>query len=681
MNPEKLAQWLRPLMPKQVDTWLKARDVADIGTRTVIDQHITMTAYRTFGDIRNRMILSLPPAQITEKKLKLGRVLYDRPRQQFGLSYSQMLQHTAIFGRTGAGKTNIVMNLFRQLVLRKIPVLFLDWKRNAREILPHVSKKVQVYTPGRSLVPFPFNPFLAPPGIESHIYIQHVVDVLADTYTLGDGSRRLVQKAITAVFEREKRAPDVAELITEIESMHESNRAVRGWKATAIRALEELKYAQLSGGSVEEQKRFTHELVQGVSIVELDGLSQSSRRFLIPLLFSWVYQVKLAQSMREELSLVIVLEEAHNVLYRRQQSTETLTEQLLRQCREIGIGVVLVDQQPNQISSAVLGNVHTSICLNMKDIADISRAAGISLLYEDQKHYLSQLEIGCGIVKLQSHWQQPFLVQFDHFQIDKGTVTDEVLIRLTSGNLTQSGLGQQVLGKYPQGSQGQLSDAGFEGTEDQVVDLIHDILHHPSDGVKIRYNRIGVSIGKGNKLKQDLLALGWLRQITAAVGVSRKAILELTDKGREVFGLPVPLPVADGLSKNKWIDVGLVIDLLSNKLEPESMEHAYWKYRYASRLKECRYEVELEGDRIGGNADIIAVGSEGKLIFEIETGKSDYLSNVRNGLSTDADRVVLVATNEAAMKRVERDLAKNELLIPDRIEIVLKDQSRWFENR
>ena len=683
MNPEKLARWLRPLMPEQVDTWLKARDVADPETKATIDRHITMTAYRTFGDIRQSMVLSLPPSKVTEKPLRLGRVLYDRPRQAFGLSNAQLLQHTAIFGRSGAGKTNIVMHLFRQLIARNVPVLFLDWKRNAREILPHVTQKVRLYTPGRSLLPFPFNPFLPPPGIERHVYTQQVVDILSNTYTLGDGSRRLIHKAMTAIADRDDRAPSVTDLIDEIESMPEpqGQRAVKGWKATALRALEELKFAKLSGGTIEEQQRFTRELVQGTTIVELDGLSQSSRKFLVPLLFSWVYQVMLADSKREQLSLVMVLEEAHNVLYRTKQSRETLTEQLLRQCREIGIGVVLVDQQPNQISAAVLGNVTTSLCLNLKDPADISRAAGISLLSDDQKHYLSQLDIGYGIVKLQSQWPRPFLVQFDHFQIAKGTVTDEVLIRLCRGNPTRSGQSLRVLGEFAQVSRGLLSDTGFIGMEDQVIDLIHDILQFPHEGIKKRYTRIGISVGKGNRIKQDLLALGWVTQRIVPSGRSRKAVLELTDKGREVFGLPVPLPESKGSMNGHWVDVGLVIDLLSDSPDRESMEHAYWKHRYATRLKELGYQVEIEGERKGGNADIIASGAQEKLFFEIETGKSDYLSNIRNGLSSNADLVVLVATNESAMTRIERQLARHELLIPGRVEIVLQERSRWFENR
>ena len=48
-------------------------------------------------------------------------------------------------------------------------------------------------------------------------------------------------------------------------------------------------------------------------------------------------------------------------------------------------------------------------------------------------------------------------------------------------------------------------------------------------------------------------------------------------------------------------------------------------------------------------------------------------SNVRNCLRSRFDRVIVVATDERAMKAVETALARVALLIPGRVEIVLQD--------
>lgn len=698
MNIERLARWLEPIIPQQISTWMKARDMADAETRQMIEKQIVSTAYQIFGNPRKAMILSLPPTKITNKPLKLGNVYYDHKRQPFGLSFDQLLQHTAIFGRSGAGKTNVVMNLFRQLIARNIPILFLDWKRNGREIIPHVTKKVNIYTAGRSVNPFPFNPFITPLGVEDNVYVQHVVDVMADAYTLGDGARSLLQKSLVSAAKRLGQAPDIHQLIEALEQISESSKQDksrnRSWKTTAMRALEELKLAKLTDSDTANQQKFAQQLTSSTSIIELDSLSVPARKFIIPLLFSWVYQVKLSDTKREKLSLVLILEEAHNVLHRNRRSTESLTEQLLRQCREIGIGVVLVDQQPNQIASTVLGNVHTSICMNLKDPADITRAAGLSLLDDSEKLYLNRLEIGAGIVKLQSHWQYPFIVRFDLLKLAKGKVTDEMLIRLYRGGLAQSSLGRDIVSDIARVPRGHLADTGFTGHEDDVFSLITDILKHPDDGVKIRYRRLNLSIGKGNRLKHDLLALGWVTQRIVPVDNTRKVTLAITNEGRKALGLdldksiPDPiLSILNGTEKERnkgWIDVGLVIDYIADKksdqrdhVRRESLEHAYWKNRYALRLAELGYTVKVESPSGKGFADIAAQKAGQTIIFEIETGCSDFVKNLRHGLNL-ADCVVIAATSEKAMRKIERMLAAKGLLIEGRVELVLKDNSRYF---
>ena len=73
------------------------------------------------------------------------------------------MQNLAIFGRSGAGKTNVSFHLIEQLVKKKICFLFLDWKRTARHLMPLLGRKIKVYTLGRALFPFPFNPFRCNP--------------------------------------------------------------------------------------------------------------------------------------------------------------------------------------------------------------------------------------------------------------------------------------------------------------------------------------------------------------------------------------------------------------------------------------------------------------------------------------------------------------------------------------
>ena len=103
------------------------------------------------------------------------------------------MQNMAILGRSGAGKTNVTFHILSQLIERKIPFIFMDWKRTVRHLIPNFKDKLNIYTPGRNLVEFPFSPFVVPPGIESNVYLNQLVDVMSQAFTPGDGSRSILR--------------------------------------------------------------------------------------------------------------------------------------------------------------------------------------------------------------------------------------------------------------------------------------------------------------------------------------------------------------------------------------------------------------------------------------------------------------------------------------------------------
>ena len=106
----------------------------------------------------------------------------------------------------------------------------------------------------------------------------------------------------------------------------------------------------------------------------------------------------------------------------------------------------------------------------------------------------------------------------------------------------------------------------------------------------------------------------------------------------------------------------------------ESLVHAYWKRFYARRFAEHGFRTELEAPRRGGRVDVLATRTGERVGIEIETGKSDVAANVRNGLRSRFDRVVVVVTDGTALAQVEKQIASAGLLIAGRIEIVLRDR-------
>lgn len=652
MEIQKILRKLEPLMPRQVEQWTRTLLIAQSEVKSLLERQILATAGRVLGDFRDQILLSLPSKEVSSGPLHLGRILYEKEKWDFSLTSSELMQNLAIFGRSGAGKTNVSFHLLQQLVDKKVNFQFLDWKRTARHLMPRLGKKIKVYTPGRSLAPFPFNPFLVPPGVDRSTYVNQLVDVMADAYSLGDEATSVLQRAIHSCYAKGLVAPSIEQVLHEIDALPTNQRS-GGWKISARRACESLQLSKTVAMNNASQLAFAKSLLQENTIIELDGISQNTKKFLIPLLCYWIYSVQLAGSKREQLQFVIFLEEAHHTLYRHEhRAKETLMNVLLRQCRELGIGVVLIDQHPHLISSAGVGNCYTTICMNQKDPSDINKAAGLSGLEEGEKRYFNLLPVGQGIVKLQDRWRRPFLVQFPLVDARKGMVTDELLHGVQNGEIPWSEFRERC------GVDSHVKPRSREGAtplEEGSVRLLHDIAQYPQNGVDARYKRLGVSADKGNQWKEQLVENGLVRPDRVKTGRTYRIILRLTSEARLLM---VPRKGHDPQA---------------------SFIHEYWKRRVARGFETQGYKVALEAPRPkgGGNMDISATRGPESVAIEIETGKSHVVSNVKRDLLSGVQKAIVVATDEGALLKVERQLAKEGLLIPGRVVVVLRDEYRF----
>ena len=654
MNIEKITTKLKPLNPEKVAHWLKTRELADPELKTLIEKQIISTAYQTLGDFHNKILLSLPPENKAKGSINLGSILYDKEKHSFGISNTELLQNVGIFGRSGSGKTNLAFHIIKQLDFHRIPYLFFDNKRTLRHLIPGLRNKVNVYTPGRSLSKFSFNPFVTPPGLETPVYVNQLVDVLASAFTLGDGSRSILQKAIFSCYEQGNHSPLIKDIIAEIEKI-ESKERVRGWKISALRALETLSFSNITTNKI-SQEELTQKLIEGNTIIEMDGLGDGARKFLIPILYQWIFQVKLCSSIREKLTMAVFIDEAHLIFDNR--SSGTLMERLLRQTRELGVATVVMDQTPSLMSKVVLANCYTNIFLNLVSASDHSKAAAVCLLDADEKKYFSMLPVGQGIVKLQDRWMSPVLVKFPLVNINKGSVTDDILARYSAINkakTTGSGRNTPILKhnySMLQPDFGQVPRIPLYDIplEEPAFAFIEDVLAFPDDGVKARYKRLDMSIGTANRLKDQLLAQGWLEDQTVDIGQTRKVILRLTKQSKDALGLDIPDP------------------------QHGSIVHEYWKRFFAQRFGEQGYHVEFEVPRQSGRVDVVAKKENEKIAIEIETGKSNFIRNVQQDLVTKYDKIIVVATDKSAFQRIEKSLVQAGLLIVGRIALVLASE-------
>ena len=114
MDVEKIANKLEPLKPEQVQHWLRVRDIAEPELKALIEKQIVSSAHKYLGDFRKKILLSLPTKSKAKGPIHLGTVLYENEKWPAGISTSELLQNMAIFGRSGAGKTNVAFHILQQ---------------------------------------------------------------------------------------------------------------------------------------------------------------------------------------------------------------------------------------------------------------------------------------------------------------------------------------------------------------------------------------------------------------------------------------------------------------------------------------------------------------------------------------------------------------------------------------
>ncbi|MBL8746754.1 MAG: DUF87 domain-containing protein, partial [Phycisphaerae bacterium] len=315
-------------------------------------------------------MLSLPPENLAKRPINLGTIIYEKEKWPLGISPDELLQHMLIVGRSGSGKTNLISHLLSQLTDRRVPWLFLDVKRTARDLIPVVGRPVRLFTAGRDLNPLPFNPFVAPPGLEPIVHVHHVVDVLSEAFALGDGARSLILRILSAALEQGEPSLTPDGLIQRLDALAVTGRE-HAWRSSARRALQSLIVSGLSAGSAAEQGSFLNSLLTNNTIIELDALSAGVRKFLVPLLLLNLYHVGLLSGNRETLRIAVALDESHHYfLNGPRRAREPLMHTILRQCREMGMALILAGQTISATAPVARGNTFATIVMNTKDPAD-----------------------------------------------------------------------------------------------------------------------------------------------------------------------------------------------------------------------------------------------------------------------------------------------------------------------
>jgi hypothetical protein len=539
---------LKPLFGDKIEKLFRSYCAEDDKGKELVENYLDILAAKyLYPTIESPPVLQPPLKEQAEGSYPVGRVLYSGSRlYDFGLRESEWIQHVGVFGRSGAGKTNVGFVLLRELTRKQKPVLVFDWKRNYRDLraLPEF-QDLEVYTIGRDISPLAFNPLIPPPGTNPKTWLKKLIEVIAHAYCLGNGVMYLLQQALDAVYEEAglysgqvSRYPTFRDVLKRARQYDARGREA-GWLSSTLRALATLCFGEMDRLVNEGFNDSLEHLLTKTVVLELDALTQSDKVFFIQALLLWIHHRRMLESTREKFKHAIFIEEAHHLLSNERRSLvggQSVMEITFREIREFGEALVILDQHPSQISLPALGNTYCTICFNLKHQKDINVMGQCMLLEDTERELLGSLEVGQAVVKLQGRIPRAFLVEIPEFEIEKGSVSDqEIRDRMKSLPLVtdpSNGSPFDSLGANEEVSSVPIVPGPRQASTVPRVRFLQHVQAYPDSGIAERYKRLGISVRQGQKLKAELAREGLVEEQEIHVKTGRLRAVRLTEKGR-----------------------------------------------------------------------------------------------------------------------------------------------------
>ena len=662
MNAEEVLKKLKPIIGEKADelwyTWL----ASDFQERKEIEIDIGIIAEKVLreGPLAEREILLPPPDESKAAgDFILGHVVY-RGKKLFPLCLREqdLIKQIGIFSVTGGGKSNVAMLLCLELLRKgKVPFMVIDWKRQYRSMLslkdfPNM-EKLEIYTIGRDVLPFLWNPFRPPRGTDYKAWIGVIVECLEKSHLAGLGVGDIFTNIFTKLHESVKDDtfyPNFYDGMRELLKMKVGGREFLWWQST-----KRIFSSFLGAGSKSFNARNPiklEELLQKPVILELDeSLPKPLRMFIMEVILKFIFLYRLSQGDSDELLHATFLEEIHNLTRATKYDDGRIDslENVARQIRSTGEGLVYIDQHISMLPVFLTGNVHTLILLAQQHEDDVMASRKALFMPRDDEAYLNMLKTGSGIVKVMERIS-PCLVQFLYVPVEKGVITDEWLgihrggiSRANSDDVSHENRG------YFRGEKEkpEIPEIGEIPPESPAKKLLVDILQNPLSGVTERYKRLHFNARQGNHCRKLLVAEGLIQSRAIATHTGWTTLFELKSKGRMLLR-----------------DIGYEVkDELT-----EGVEHKFWKEEIARHYRSQGYQVEIEKER-NGKADIVVSRLGRTIAVEIESGESDFLGNLERDLKAGFDEILCVAVNKEVKEKLARVIPQN-----NRIKLILASE-------
>lgn len=376
-------------------------------------------------------------------KISLGWIVNIHKDEATGIELKipvSRLSHTLIVGKTQYGKTNLSIKLVAELANNGYDVIVLDWKHTWRKLVSLIEDqdRVLVFTLAKDVAPLTANPLRPPATVPPEIWAELIADLFAYAYAPFPRSRSIVLEELTqlyrqfGVFDNHgdpnfTNYPTMVDLLGAIQERQRRRSEVSLYGRGEIESINAIlsRLWQYGNQNYPLHEYFGSEQVGipienlytsgRVIILEAAGLFSAHRQFILSWLAAGAYLHQQGLARPRERPLIIVFEEAHNIIPNEEKLEtlanvkiqESIFETMVREALEYRIILFFIGQNPGDLPNKILTNTDLKITFRLEESKDqeaelIVKQLGFDPRW-DHRHiarFLSRLPRGRAIAKI-----------------------------------------------------------------------------------------------------------------------------------------------------------------------------------------------------------------------------------------------------------------------------------------
>lgn len=298
--------------------------------------------------------------------LRIPEILVERYGElELQLSTS-VSPHIIISGSTGSGKTSLCKILAKRLMSEGVGVIIIDYHGEYRDLDSFIVIDASENSPQ-----------IIPTQHEEGKTLE-LVDSLRRIFRLGALQVSMLTSIVEEMIRRGGKS--FSDLLLTAEAMLEE---YKGDPRSREILLSIIPYLKILSTHIRGKPIDIGSIISGgrpFLIIDMSSIgSEYASTLYAEYLLKQVWSYKVARGHREKVDLVIILDEAHNIL---RGSAEDFISRIFRESRKYGLSVVIATQQFERLPQEVVNNTNTFFLLRHTDprvIDRISRLVGDDL--------------------------------------------------------------------------------------------------------------------------------------------------------------------------------------------------------------------------------------------------------------------------------------------------------------